>query len=280
MIQSVGSSLSKAFRQTKDAINDATLTELDLAFSRERAGQTDLLGSVDFAEGVAAFQEKRAVNKGAQHLPELDGYAFGHRAQSCSDDVLGFGDHALDHVFDSGDVVDQSLRNSLRQHSCRPLPRRRTDTHAPPTSTKPVTTAADASAFGASPSTRSTTTTPTMIMIWSRVQARWHCHAIEVGKVGNRRGEHRNAVVRRSPLPAECLRWKDDCASDGWNYSTCAPFNGGCPDVVFMVHDPVAVGVSYESGSGRYADSYDEGTNAIRARIGRARQNCWSPRTR
>lgn len=52
---------ARAFRHTKQAINDATLTELDAAFTRERAGQMNLLDSADFAEGVAAFQEKRAA---------------------------------------------------------------------------------------------------------------------------------------------------------------------------------------------------------------------------
>ena len=52
---------SPAFRFTKKAINDATLTALGDAFTRERSGQIDLLGSDDFAEGVAAFQEKRAA---------------------------------------------------------------------------------------------------------------------------------------------------------------------------------------------------------------------------
>lgn len=50
---------SPAFRLTKQAINDATLTELDNAFTRERSGQIDLLSGADFTEGVAAFQEKR-----------------------------------------------------------------------------------------------------------------------------------------------------------------------------------------------------------------------------
>lgn len=48
-----------ALGATKAAINDATLTELEDAFGRERAGQLELLASADFAEGVAAFQEKR-----------------------------------------------------------------------------------------------------------------------------------------------------------------------------------------------------------------------------
>ncbi|MCQ4121598.1 enoyl-CoA hydratase [Rhodococcus tibetensis] len=50
---------SEAFHFTKDAVNDATLTELDSAFARERTGQLVLLAAPDFEEGVAAFQEKR-----------------------------------------------------------------------------------------------------------------------------------------------------------------------------------------------------------------------------
>lgn len=49
-----------AFRRTKAAINNATLGALPGAFVAERAGQIGLLGSPDFAEGAAAFQERRA----------------------------------------------------------------------------------------------------------------------------------------------------------------------------------------------------------------------------
>ena len=45
---------------TSAAINAATLTELDGAFDRELEGQTALRDSQDFAEGVAAFTQKRA----------------------------------------------------------------------------------------------------------------------------------------------------------------------------------------------------------------------------
>lgn len=41
---------------TKDAVNDATLTELDHAFARERNGQLELLATPDFEEGVTAFR--------------------------------------------------------------------------------------------------------------------------------------------------------------------------------------------------------------------------------
>lgn len=55
---------SEAFALTKNAINDATLTELEGAFVRERAGQLTLLGSSDFQEGVTAFNEKRPARFG------------------------------------------------------------------------------------------------------------------------------------------------------------------------------------------------------------------------
>ncbi|MCM1011524.1 MULTISPECIES: enoyl-CoA hydratase [unclassified Brevibacterium] len=48
-----------AFSRSKSAINEASLTSLDDAFSRESADQTYLRGTRDFAEGVSAFIEKR-----------------------------------------------------------------------------------------------------------------------------------------------------------------------------------------------------------------------------
>jgi enoyl-CoA hydratase len=51
-----------AFAKTKDAINAATLTELDAALERELQGQAILLRSRDFIEGATAFQERRTPN--------------------------------------------------------------------------------------------------------------------------------------------------------------------------------------------------------------------------
>ncbi|MBX7433423.1 enoyl-CoA hydratase [Mycobacterium sp. Y57] len=48
-----------ALRKTKDAINAATLTELEGALEREKAGQLVLLESNDFREGTKAFQQRR-----------------------------------------------------------------------------------------------------------------------------------------------------------------------------------------------------------------------------
>ncbi len=48
-----------ALRRTKQAINAATLTELDAAFERETEGQLNLLDSNDFREGTKAFQQRR-----------------------------------------------------------------------------------------------------------------------------------------------------------------------------------------------------------------------------
>jgi enoyl-CoA hydratase len=51
-----------AFAKTKDAINSATLPQLEAALQRELAGQEVLLRSPDFREGAKAFQERRAPN--------------------------------------------------------------------------------------------------------------------------------------------------------------------------------------------------------------------------
>lgn len=50
-----------ALRKTKDAINAATLTELENALEREKKGQLTLLESDDFREGTRAFQQRRAA---------------------------------------------------------------------------------------------------------------------------------------------------------------------------------------------------------------------------
>lgn len=51
-----------AFAKTKQAINAATLTELDAALQREFEGQAVLLRSPDLAEGTTAFQQRRTPN--------------------------------------------------------------------------------------------------------------------------------------------------------------------------------------------------------------------------
>jgi enoyl-CoA hydratase len=51
-----------ALRRTKDAINAATLTELEAALEREKQGQLALLESNDFREGTKAFQQRRTAN--------------------------------------------------------------------------------------------------------------------------------------------------------------------------------------------------------------------------
>jgi enoyl-CoA hydratase len=48
-----------SLRLTKQAINAATLTELDGAIGRECEGQMVLLKSRDFIEGTKAFQQRR-----------------------------------------------------------------------------------------------------------------------------------------------------------------------------------------------------------------------------
>jgi enoyl-CoA hydratase len=51
-----------ALRKTKQAVNAATLTELEGAFERETQGQLELLVSDDFREGTKAFQQRRPAN--------------------------------------------------------------------------------------------------------------------------------------------------------------------------------------------------------------------------
>ena len=51
-----------ALRKTKQAINAATLTQLDAAIDRETKGQLVLIKSRDFVEGTKAFQQRRDAN--------------------------------------------------------------------------------------------------------------------------------------------------------------------------------------------------------------------------
>jgi enoyl-CoA hydratase len=59
VIETLKSGPAVALRRTKDAINAATLTELDGALQRETEGQLSLLSSHDFGEGAKAFQQRR-----------------------------------------------------------------------------------------------------------------------------------------------------------------------------------------------------------------------------
>jgi len=61
-ITALASGPAVALRKTKDAINTATLTELEAALEREKQGQLVLLESHDFREGARAFIERRQAN--------------------------------------------------------------------------------------------------------------------------------------------------------------------------------------------------------------------------
>lgn len=61
IIGQLASGPAVAYAETKRAINQATLDQLDPALGRELTGQLGLLGSNDFAEGVAAFYDKRSA---------------------------------------------------------------------------------------------------------------------------------------------------------------------------------------------------------------------------
>jgi enoyl-CoA hydratase len=62
VISTVKSGPAVALRKTKQAINAATLVELETALERETQGQLVLLESDDFREGTKAFQQRRPAN--------------------------------------------------------------------------------------------------------------------------------------------------------------------------------------------------------------------------
>ena len=62
VINTLMSGPAVALRKTKQAINGATLTQLDAAIDRETEGQLVLIKSRDFVEGTKAFQQRRTAN--------------------------------------------------------------------------------------------------------------------------------------------------------------------------------------------------------------------------
>lgn len=59
VLQQILSGPAVAFKETKFAVNEATLGSLENALRYERAGQARLMRTDDLAEGLAAFAEKR-----------------------------------------------------------------------------------------------------------------------------------------------------------------------------------------------------------------------------
>jgi enoyl-CoA hydratase len=59
VVATLASGPAAALRKTKDAINAATLVELEAALEREKQGQLVLISSDDFREGTRAFQQRR-----------------------------------------------------------------------------------------------------------------------------------------------------------------------------------------------------------------------------
>lgn len=66
-------------------------------------------------------------------------------------------------------------------------------------------------------------------------------------------------------VPVARLAWNDDYAPDGWDYETYRHYSNGRPDVVFMAHDPAAVGSLYDPVDGKYVSDYDDGIAAAKA---------------
>jgi hypothetical protein len=77
------------------------------------------------------------------------------------------------------------------------------------------------------------------------------------------------AIYARSGfVPVARLKWNDDYAPDGWKYNTYAAFNGGRPDVVFMAYESTSIDSRYQRGAGRYVDTYADGNEMVRVRLG------------
>ncbi len=57
------------------------------------------------------------------------------------------------------------------------------------------------------------------------------------------------------------LPWNEEYAPKGWKHETFKDFNGGRPDVVFMVHDPKGA-KAYKPGDGKRVFDYDEAVQA------------------
>lgn len=57
------------------------------------------------------------------------------------------------------------------------------------------------------------------------------------------------------------LAWNDEHAPDRWDYEAMADYNGGRPDVVFMVYDPIGA-PAYDRLHGKIVQTYDEGIAA------------------
>ncbi|MFD3592977.1 enoyl-CoA hydratase [Nocardia sp. NPDC058640] len=62
----------RALQLTKAAINAATLTQLDDALAREKTGQSELLTSADFYEGMTAMLTRRPPHFDGAVLPTTD----------------------------------------------------------------------------------------------------------------------------------------------------------------------------------------------------------------
>ena len=62
------------------------------------------------------------------------------------------------------------------------------------------------------------------------------------------------------------LPFNDQYKPEGWSYETFKNYNGGRPDVVFMVHDP-ANAKAYKPGDGKTVATYEEGIAAQTAAL-------------
>ena len=69
--------------------------------------------------------------------------------------------------------------------------------------------------------------------------------------------------------PVARVKWDDEFAPEGWDSELYGRWNGGKPDIVFMVFDPERIGSSYDKSEGDYVDSYDGGSEAQAVAVAR-----------
>ena len=74
--------------------------------------------------------------------------------------------------------------------------------------------------------------------------------------------------------PVARLKWNEEHKPEGWDKSTFKEFNGGEPDVVFMVHSATTP-QTYRAGSGSYVPDYDSGTAAQGFATAKQTNNAW-----
>jgi len=67
--------------------------------------------------------------------------------------------------------------------------------------------------------------------------------------------------------PVARIKWDDRYAPKGWDYddNVLKQFNGGRPDIVFMVYDPKFTGTVANGVGGKLVASYDKAVSMVKS---------------